>query len=137
MSLLKADPLLGRTVGRADGAFLVVEWTDPGTSTGFIAVPHRHLRDDEIWYVLEGVLRIRRGEEEVEAEAGSAVLGPAGVPHTFWNPASRPARYLVVMSPGTLRLIEEYHSAPDRPDEQLRELFRRYDCEYLPELWTG
>ncbi|MDP4501504.1 cupin domain-containing protein [Nonomuraea turcica] len=136
MSLLKAEALLGQTAGRMEGSFLVAEWSDPGSTPGYIAPPHRHLRDDEIWYVLEGTLRFRLGDDEVEAEAGAAVVGPAGVPHTFWNPSRSPARYLVVMSPGTVRLIEEVHSVPDRSGERLRELFERHGCEYLPDLWA-
>lgn len=133
MSVLKADPAAGRVVGRRDGSFVVAEWTAPGGEPGFLAPPHAHLHDDEIWYVLDGVLRFRLGDEEVEAEAGAAVLGPAGIPHTFWNPAPEPARYLVVMTTGTIRLIEELHSSRQPPAE----LFERHGCAYLPDLWSA
>jgi mannose-6-phosphate isomerase-like protein (cupin superfamily) len=41
--------------------------------------------EDEAWYVLEGTLRFRIGDREIEAHAGTAVFGPRGVPHTYAN----------------------------------------------------
>jgi mannose-6-phosphate isomerase-like protein (cupin superfamily) len=94
-----------------------------------VAPLHIHRRDDEAWYVLEGTLRFRLGDEDVEAPAGSAVFGPRGVPHTFWNPREEPARYLLVMMPNTFRLIEEIHASSDRDPATLRALYEKYDCE--------
>ena len=39
----------------------------------------RHI-DDEAWYVLDGMLRFRIGEETSQAGPGSAVLAPKGTP---------------------------------------------------------
>ena len=90
-----------------------------------------HHRDDEAWYVLEGTLRFRLGDREVEAYAGSAVFGPRGVSHTFWNPGPGPTRYLIIMTPDTLRLIEELHSLTDRDTDAVQAVFRKYNCETL------
>jgi mannose-6-phosphate isomerase-like protein (cupin superfamily) len=129
-----APPLAGRSLGSPDSSFVIAEWTDPGGSPDpprLIAPPHVHHRDDEAWYVLEGALRFRLGEREVEAPAGSAVFAPRGTPHTFWNPRREPARYLIVMSPNTARLIEELHALPDRDAASVRAVFHRHDCEIL------
>jgi mannose-6-phosphate isomerase-like protein (cupin superfamily) len=130
-----AAPLADRVIGPRDGSFVVAEWSDPGsdadTSPRLIAPLHVHHEDDEAWYVLEGTLRFRLGERELEAPAGSAVFGPRGVPHTFWNPGPQPCRYLLVMTPRTLQLIEELHALPDREPETLRRHFRQYGCEIM------
>jgi mannose-6-phosphate isomerase-like protein (cupin superfamily) len=129
-----AEPLAGRVLGDADTSFVIAEWTEEGAPPGpprLVAPPHIHHRDDEVWYVLEGTLRFRLGDNEVEASAGSAVLGPRGVPHTFWNPSKEPARYMLVMTPNTFRLIEEIHASSDRDPATIRALYRRYDCEIV------
>jgi mannose-6-phosphate isomerase-like protein (cupin superfamily) len=132
--VIVAEPLAGRTLGGADGSFVVAEWTEEGALPGpprLVAPLHVHHRDDEAWYVLEGTLKFRLGEDEIEASAGSAVLGPRGLPHTFWNPYERPARYLLVMTPNTFRLIEEIHNLSGRDRESVRSLYRKYNCEIV------
>src|SRR5262245_44738289 len=84
-----APPLSGNVIGSAGDAFVIAEWRDAGGPSGpprLIAPLHVHFRDDEAWYVLEGTLRVRVGEDEVEAHAGSAVFVPRGTAHTYWNP---------------------------------------------------
>lgn len=129
-----APQLAGRTLGSPDGSFVIAEWTDEGGPPDpprLVAPLHIHHRDDEAWYVLEGTLRFRLGDEEVEAPAGSAVFGPRGVPHTFWNPNEEPARYLLVMTANTFRLIEEIHASSDRDPATLRALYEKYECEIV------
>jgi mannose-6-phosphate isomerase-like protein (cupin superfamily) len=132
--VILAEPLAGRTLGGADGSFVVAEWIEEGAPPGqprLVAPPHIHHRDDEAWYVLDGALRFRLGDDEIEASAGSGVLGPRGLPHTFWNPYEQPARYLLVMTPNTFRLIQEIHASSDRDPASLRALYERYDCEIV------
>src|SRR6185436_3091016 len=86
----------------APGADLVLaEWRDPGGGFDpprYVAPLHRHHRDDEAWYVLDGVLAFRLGDAVLEARAGSAVLAPRGTAHTYWNPRPEPARYVLAMT---------------------------------------
>jgi mannose-6-phosphate isomerase-like protein (cupin superfamily) len=71
----------------AAGATLVVrEWTDSGPS-----YLHIHRSDDEAWHVLEGSLRFRLPDREVDAPAGTTVFVPAGAPHTYR--VTEPSRY--------------------------------------------
>src|SRR3712207_7826677 len=44
----------------------------------------RSQSDDEAWHVLEGSLRFKFADGEVDAGAGTTVFVPAGVPHTYW-----------------------------------------------------
>lgn len=109
----RADPLGGGQAGGDDGQFVLVEWADPGGVTGPdrpIAGLHVHHEDDEAWYVLEGTLGFRVGDEVVEASAGSAVFVPHGTPHSYSNAGDGPARYVLVMPPRLRRLVAALHA---------------------------
>ena len=78
------------------GAFsLIVQPVEPGR----LVPPHVHWGEDEFSYVLEGELGARVGDQEVVAGAGSIILKPRGVPHTFWNATSEPAKFIEIISP--------------------------------------
>ena len=101
MSPTIALPLAGHLLGTADNDFVIAERQDAGGTSvqpRFIAPLHLHHHDDEAWYVLEGVLRVRVGDQEVEARAGSGLLVPRGTSHTYWNPGPEKLRYLLVMT---------------------------------------
>ncbi len=124
--------LTGNVIGSRNSDFVVAEWQDPGGPPGpprLIAPPHLHRNDDEAWYVLEGVLHVRRGDEVLEARAGSAVLVPRGVVHTYWNPGLEPTRYLLIMTPNIYALIQEIHALPERSPETLRSVFAKHDSD--------
>src|SRR5882757_5706742 len=129
-----APALAGRVIGSINDAFVIAEWRDPGGPPGpprLIAPPHLHRSDDEAWYVLEGMLQVLVGKEVVEAHVGSGVFVPRGTPHTYWNPGPRPARYLLVMTSNTYRLIQEIHGMKERTPAALRTVFAKYDSELL------
>lgn len=113
---------------------MIAEWTDPGgvhEPPRLIAPWHVHHRDDEAWYVLDGILRVRIGKDDVEVRAGSAAFVPRGTPHTYWNPGPEPVRYLLVMTANIYRLIQEIHATTDRSAAILRAVFEKYDSELL------
>ena len=116
-----------------DGASLVLaEWRDPGGPTDpprYIAPLHVHHSDDEAWYVLEGALRFRIDDEELEAPAGSAVIAPRGTAHTYWNPRPEPARYLLVMTTTIAALIDALHASGARDD--MAAVFRAHDSTLI------
>jgi len=108
-----ASPLSGKHIGGTASDFVVAEWREPATHEGsepkLIAPLHVHFADDETWYVLEGTLCVRRGDEVVTAHAGAGVLVPKGMPHTFWNPNDEPVRYLLIMTPRIYDLVTQLH----------------------------
>ena len=133
-SSIIAPPLVGQVLGNTGDSFVVAEWQDPGghVDAPFLIAPsHVHHHDDEAWYVLEGALRVRRGDEVVEVRAGCGVLVPHGTPHTYWNPAEGRCRYLLIMTPKIYELIQAIHAMTDRSRPKLSELFREYDSELL------
>lgn len=91
-----------------DGAIGLVEGRFP---QGFGPPLHVHRNEDEAFYVLEGEIRFRQGDEEVVAGAGAWVWGPRGVPHAF-KVESETARALVVVTPGG---FEEMFAAGGTP----------------------
>jgi len=133
-SLIIPAPLSGNVLGSIGNAFVVAEWQDAGGPVGpprLIAPWHLHHHDDEAWYVLEGVLRVQVGNDEVEVRTGSGVLVPRGTPHTYWNPGPGRVRYLLVMTANIFRLIQEIHAMPERPPASLQAVFSKYDSEFL------
>ena len=111
----RADPLRDGPAGGDDAQFMLIEWSDPGGATGPdrpIAGLHVHHEDDEAWYVVEGALRFRLDDRELIAPAGSTVLIPAGVAHTFGNAGPEPSRYVIVMPSRLQQLIAKLHTVP-------------------------
>ncbi|WP_308636428.1 cupin domain-containing protein [Paenibacillus silvisoli] len=128
-----AAPLLGKTL--TGSGLVLAEWTadgcPPDTEPMRMAPLHRHLEDDEAWYVLEGTLAFQLGDEIIEADSGSAVLAPRGVKHTFWNPKQAPARYLIIMTKRISELIDAIHATEQRDSATMQALFARYGSELL------
>jgi mannose-6-phosphate isomerase-like protein (cupin superfamily) len=97
-----------------------------------LAAPlHRHSREDEYSFVLEGRVGALLGDEEVFAEAGDFVFKPRGQWHTFWNAGDGPARILEIISPGGFeRAFREMHAlGEDLDPEKMAAIANRYGCE--------
>jgi mannose-6-phosphate isomerase-like protein (cupin superfamily) len=98
-------------------------------------VPHRHQQTIDSFWILEGTLRMRLGDEESDAGPGSYAVAPPGTVHTFSNPGSEPVRMLNLMIPGGLEeYLREVHAAL-RPGEAadpevMARIAARYD--FLP-----
>ncbi len=60
---------------------------------------HRHARHDEGFYVVSGIACFTVGTTTYEAPAGTLVMIPPGVPHTFANPGDEPAVLLNTFTP--------------------------------------
>jgi mannose-6-phosphate isomerase-like protein (cupin superfamily) len=129
-----AEPLAGKVLGSTDDSFAVAEWRDNGglpEPPRLIAPLHRHNKDDEAWYVLEGKLCVQIGAEVVDVPAGAGVLVQRGTPHTYWNPGPGPTRYLLFMTPTILGLINAIHAMPERNAATMKAVFEKYNSELL------
>jgi uncharacterized RmlC-like cupin family protein len=99
--------------GGAAGTTLALANYPTGDQPGEVAPLHVHHEDDEAWYVVEGALRFRLADDRViVAPAGSTVLVPAGVAHTFGNAGPGPSRYVIVMTARLQALIARLHEVP-------------------------
>jgi quercetin dioxygenase-like cupin family protein len=85
----------GQTGGRL-GMSLVTQ--PPGTATPL----HRHTREAEALFLLEGRISYRAGEELHELEDGAFLFLPQGLPHAFRVRGTAPARFLALTTPGGL-----------------------------------
>jgi mannose-6-phosphate isomerase-like protein (cupin superfamily) len=90
----------------SDGGFALVE--HPMAARALAAPLHRHTREDEYSYVLEGRLGALLGDDVLEAGPGELVFKPRGEWHTFWNAGDDPCRVLEIIAPaGFERFFDE------------------------------
>jgi len=82
---------------QAGQRFALVE--HPMSARALAAPLHRHTREDEYSYVLEGRVGALLGDEVLTAGPGDLVFKPRGQWHTFWNDGEAPARLLEIISP--------------------------------------
>lgn len=82
-----------------DGALGVALVTQP---PGIATPVHRHHREAEALYLLEGQMAYLAGEETYELVSGWFIYLPKGVPHAFRIRGERPARFLALTVPGGL-----------------------------------
>jgi mannose-6-phosphate isomerase-like protein (cupin superfamily) len=86
------------TAQTTDGAFSMSEVTFPAGMNG--PPPHAHSFTTDTFSVLEGTLHMIVGDREIDAPAGSYILVPQGVVHTFANTSEEPVRFLNINAPG-------------------------------------
>jgi quercetin dioxygenase-like cupin family protein len=86
-----------RALPSETATYLLVDVEGP---RGLAAPLHFHERDDEGFYVQSGKIGFVVGDRKIEASAGSFILAPKGVHHTFVF-ASDDAKLLLLLSPGS------------------------------------
>ncbi len=114
-------------IGVSGLTLVIHDWPATGAA-GDVAPLHVHHADDEAWHVVSGALRFRLGNDEFVVGAGSTVLVPAGVPHTFGNAGPEPSRYVIILPTRLDELIRQLHetSPADHPA-----IYQRYESELL------
>ncbi len=114
------------------GGFSLVEHPMPPRR---LAAPiHKHSREDEYSYVVEGRMGALLGDDVVYAEVGDLVFKPREQWHTFWNAGDTECRILEIISPGGFEhFFDELGTglaAPGFDPAQLAELAVRYGIEF-------
>ena len=113
----------------------------PMSARALAAPVHRHTREDEYSYVLEGRMGALLGDEVVEAGPGDLVHKPRNQWHTFWNAGDEPCRILEIISPaGFERFFQELSDLGgvlNASPETLAELSGRYGLELQPDTVPG
>lgn len=79
------------------GGFSLVE--HPMSARALAAPLHRHHREDEYSYVVEGRMGALLGGDVLEAGPGDLVFKPRDEWHTFWNAGEEPCRILEIIAP--------------------------------------
>src|SRR3954462_2812858 len=148
----KNPGIVGRAAGKpaAPGSIgaRMMAWTEE-TGGGFslvehpmpprrLAAPmHKHSREDEYSFVIEGRMGALLGDDLVYAGPGDLAFKPRDQWHTFWNAGDEPCRILEIISPGGFEhffgelgaLIQQ----PEFDPEQFGALGARYGLEFAPE----
>ena len=94
--------------------------------------PHVHEQLHDMFYVLEGELTMRVGDDERALGPGTFVCVPPGVVHTFSNPGDAPVRFLNFNTPaGWENYMRDLAAAAreGRPatSEEIGRIASRYD----------
>ncbi len=117
------------------GGFSLVE--HPMSPHALAAPLHRHAREDEYSFVLEGQVGALLGDEVVIGSPGDLIFKPRDQWHTFWNAGDEPARLLEIIAPagfeGFFRELVDLGGAIEAEPEALAELSSRYALEMKPE----
>jgi quercetin dioxygenase-like cupin family protein len=101
---------------------------------GFPGPPkHVHERLHDMFYVLDGTLTVRLGDETRELGPGAFVCVPPGVVHAFSNAGDRPTRFLNFNTPAGwehyMRALGEAAAAGPLSREIIGSIASRYDFE--------
>ena len=84
----------GEVPGGSGAAFL-----EYMTRQGEEPEDHTHQSEDEMFYVLEGAITFRCGDETFDLEQGGFIFLPHGIRHGYTIQSESPVRLIVVTSP--------------------------------------
>lgn len=115
--------------GDAGNRFALVE--HPMAPRALAAPMHRHHREDEYSFVIQGSIGALIGDDVLTGNVGDLIFKPRNQWHTFWNAGDAPARVLEIISPAGFEnyfreLGAELKGGPPDP-ERLAALWAR--CE--------
>lgn len=133
------------------GARFLIDGNDAGERFSLVEHPmgpralaaplHRHNREDEYSFVLEGRMGALLGDEVLEAGPGDLVFKPRKQWHTFWNAGDEPCRILEIISPAGFevffRKLIDLGGVSGATPEQLMELCDEYELEMQPDSVPG
>jgi mannose-6-phosphate isomerase-like protein (cupin superfamily) len=145
------EPGAGEVIGGNGPARAVVKASSDTTGGGFTMTdstiapgfpgppPHWHRALTDSFFVLEGTLTVRLGDEIVEAGPGTYICVPPGKVHTFSNRSDSPARFLNINSPAGwedyLRDLEELLREGSPNPERWLEVMSKHD--FVPAEQNG
>jgi quercetin dioxygenase-like cupin family protein len=123
----------------AGNRFSLVE--HPMSAHALAAPMHRHAREDEYSYVLEGSIGALLGDSVVIGKPGDLIFKPRNQWHTFWNAGDKPARILEIIAPAGFekffRELVDLGGVMKAESQALAELCSRYELEMDPSSIPG
>jgi len=118
----------------AGDRFSLVE--HPMSPRALAAPMHKHAREDEYSFVLEGSIGALLGDAVVIGKPGDLIFKPRNQWHTFWNAGDTPARILEIISPAGFekffRELVDLGGVANAPPQALAELCSRFELEIDP-----
>jgi mannose-6-phosphate isomerase-like protein (cupin superfamily) len=121
--------------GQTDGLLALAEVQLPPLTAG--PNLHVHANEDELFFVLDGVMTVQIDTQLDEIEAGGLAWGSRGIPHAFANRAKGPLRIMIMWIPGGAEgLFQDMsaylQTANGAPDQQVvAEIQARYGCTHV------
>ncbi|HEX4168719.1 MAG TPA: cupin domain-containing protein [Bryobacteraceae bacterium] len=133
LDLLGQKTLMKLTNSDTNGAAAIFHQTIPRMSGPPL---HRHSREDEWFYVLDGEITAEIDGERIVLRGGDSAFAPRGTAHTFRNFGNTTAQMLALVMPGAFNdFFEELctlHRGLSAPDLVLTEqLANQYGIELL------
>jgi mannose-6-phosphate isomerase-like protein (cupin superfamily) len=121
------------------GGFSLVEHPMPPRH---LAAPlHKHSREDEYSFVVEGRMGALLGDDIVYAEVGDLAFKPRDQWHTFWNAGDEPCRILEIIAPAGFERffaeLDDLGGAVKADPRELGELSGRYGLDMQPDSVPG
>ena len=115
------------TSGQSGGALTVIE----GVSAPGAGPPlHVHREQDEFIYTLDGMFRVRLGDDLIEALPGSFVFIPRDTPHTWQNIGDGLSRFVATLVPASVEFEEFFRRfGALSPEERAAGAFGRLAAE--------
>jgi quercetin dioxygenase-like cupin family protein len=127
----------GTVTGAGSGMFeLTVE---PGAR---VPPAHSHRDNEEMVYVLDGILRYSVDDETRDLKPGERMYTPRGSVHAFSNPHGETVRALIILTPDIgaqyFRDIAEVVSQPGAPNPaRMMDVMKRYGLVVAPPKGTS
>ena len=117
---------------KTGGAMAVVEATVP---PGHGPPLHIHSREDELFYIIDGQVRIWHDKEFMEVSSGAVEFLPRNMAHTYKNVGTEPARMLVTITPaaflGFFREVSAGNLTAPEDMAELQAVAAKYGLEFL------
>ena len=86
------------------------------------AVPHRHEKSSELFFILDGKLDVLAGDDIVTVGRGDLLVVPPGLAHAFGAHRGSGAEALIIITPGVERFDYFRHVARWRAGQEPREI---------------
>ena len=104
LDFLDQKTLMKLTNSDTNGAAAILQQTVPPKSGPPL---HRHSREDEWFYVLDGEITVEIDGERIVLQGGDSAFAPRGTAHTFRNFGDTTAQMLVLVVPGAFNQFFE------------------------------
>jgi quercetin dioxygenase-like cupin family protein len=116
-----------------DGAFAIF---NHAVAPAYGPPLHRHSREDEWFYVLNGEITLETDGQRIVLRKGDSAFAPRGTVHTYKNFTNAVAEILVLVTPGAFNQLFEELSLLDNQvsasnPAEIEQLANKYGIEIL------